>query len=202
MAISSVLELAPLPDRQPRIGRVWLTEFGVKAIVRLKMDPVPLPQGVEKREITISWRSPSTRGKEVQEVREIGWSGLQQFISEDDCLRMVLARNQEEVTQAAAIAVMALVIHELECEEVVEVLPTGSGGDYHLSRVRWGKPVQIEVSGLREDPTGKRSKRRLKEKCVQVLKESRAGFASVTTFSFGRRKQIHSYLHYVVRGKR
>ena len=111
--------------------------------------------------------------------------------------------NSHEITEKAAIAVMSLLIHELECVQLVRVLPIKGGADYAGVFLPSNEPVQVEVSGIREGHPSV-SKDRLEEKRTQVLKGILSkGFVSVTTFY-----QIHggtgvaqSYLHHVESNK-
>jgi hypothetical protein len=96
---------------------------------------------------------------------------------------------------------MALLAHELEKVVILEVLPIGSGGDYAVLAQKRERPIQAEISGIREDRGGSESRSRLQTKCEQVLQHSKAGYASVTTFSHTATCEIHSYLHFVRRPK-
>ena len=92
---------------------------------------------------------------------------------------------------------MALLIHDLEGVILQTVLQIGSGGDY-LVQVQEGRAVtQVEVRGIRHAESAAISKAKLAEKREQVLKHSRTGYASVTTFSYPGGPIVHSYLHYV-----
>jgi hypothetical protein len=97
---------------------------------------------------------------------------------------------------------MALLIHDLEGGVLQEVLQIGSGGDYFVLVKRAKKPIQVEVSGIREDLHGGPSRSRLREKTTQVLTHSKVGYASVTTFSHPAGAIVHSYLHYVRRQRK
>jgi hypothetical protein len=94
-----------------------------------------------------------------------------------------------------------LLIHDLEEGVLQTVLPIGSGGDY-LVRVS-GKAsfIQLEASGVRVDETGSASASRLQQRTEQVLTHARTGFVSVTTFSHGPGAVVHSYQHFVRRGR-
>jgi len=127
--------------------------------------------------------------------RAIGWENLSQF-SEDYLIRVSKTVNENDLTEKAAIAVMALLIHELEGVTIQEVLPIGSGGDYAIRLGTGGPPFQVEVSGIRIDPQGWESSSRLTKKLGQVLSVCACGYASVTTFSWRGGNSAHSYLHY------
>jgi hypothetical protein len=128
--------------------------------------------------------------------RELGWSGLADY-SGDVAVQWRIGVPPQDITEKAAIAVMAILIQDLAQGEVLEALRIGSGGDY-LVRIRGRKrPIQAESSGIREDPSGGESRKRVNKKKVQVLQRSRAGFAAVTTFSHPQGGIVHNYLHYV-----
>ena len=108
-----------------------------------------------------------------------------------------LGASAHATTEQAAIAVLALLIHDLGEGEILKVLPIGSGGDYLVELVGVPKPVQAECSGIVADATGAESRSRLTKKKTQVLSKSAAGFASVTTFHHPPDGIVQSYLHYV-----
>jgi len=192
MANGPVIELDSLPSRHPKTGAAFLKQCAAACVLRLSMDPTQLPAGIKVREIVVDRLTPGTAREPWQDLRLLGWGGTT-GVSEDDCVRLSITFNERRITEDAALAIMALLIHELEGLTVERVLPIGSGGDYLLSMRRWGKPTQVEVSGIREDLSGRRSRSRLAEKREQVP----AGFASVTTFSRQGASGVHSYLHYV-----
>jgi hypothetical protein len=198
MAPAPVLELATLPQRHPRVGEALLDLFGAQAVLRMSIDPVRLPRGVLQRDITVDRKGPSTGGEQATEVLKIGWGGLDS-LSEDYCVRVSRTVSAHQITEHAAIAVMALLIHELEGLSICTVLPIGSGGDYLIRRGEEGLG-QVEVSGVREDASGREAASRLAKKCEQVLSISRWGYASVTTFRRPPADDLHSYLHYVKKG--
>ena len=148
----------------------------------------------------MDWLRRSGKGQATSAHRSIGWANLQPF--ERICEQLPEARNAEEITEAAAVGVAALLIADLERGVLQSVLPIGSGGDYFLRVKEMSSPIQIEVSGLREDERGTASRSRLHEKSEQVLTHARVGFVSVTTFSHGVTAAVHSYLHYVRRQKK
>jgi hypothetical protein len=106
------------------------------------------------------------------------------------------------LTEQAAVAVMALLVHDLEGGIIQRVLQIGSGGDYLVLTRRARKPDQVEVSGVQEDTDGSAAKRRLGEKTDQVLTHCKVGFASVTTFAHSQPPTAHSYLHFVRRTRK
>lgn len=196
MADGPIIELATLPARHPKIGEPWLDLLGAQLVLRLSLDPTRQPAGTRKREVTVD-RIASTAGAVRQiEVREIGWDGLPKF-SEDYCVRVSRTFNEQRITEDAAIAVMGLLIHELEGVTVESVLRIGSGGDYLIELSKNEQSVQVEVSGIREDLVGNRAESRLSEKRAQVLMKSDSGYVSVTTFHYAATGGPHSFLHFV-----
>jgi hypothetical protein len=198
MTIGPVLELATLPQRHP-IGEALLKLFGAQVVIRLSRDPVYHADAV-KREVVVERNSPAVGGQPQGEVREMGWSNLPQ-LSETYLAQVRITKNANDITEDAAIGVMALLVHELEQVTIREVLPLGSGGDYLIAVAKQKRPLQVEVSGIRADKTGVGARARLSEKCRQVLTKSPAGFASVSTFCWKDGRHVHSYLHYVEKAK-
>lgn len=196
MSDGPVIELATLPARHPKIGEPLLDLFGAQLVLRLSLDPKRQPAGTRKRKVMVD-RIASTAGAVRQtQVCEIGWDGLPKF-SEDYCIRVARTINEQRITEDAAIAVMALLINELESVNIDSVLQIGSGGDYFLKLSKNKITVQVEVSGIREDLEGGRAESRLEEKRAQVLKKSDSGYTSVTTFHRAANGGPHSFLHFV-----
>ena len=200
--IAPILELSTLPQRHPLIGDVLLDRCGPACILRLGIDPVPQPARTLKRDVTIDHVGPATKGRQIQEVRTIGWSELP-HLSEDFCRRWSLAFNQNDITEDAAIGVMALLIHALEGMMLERVSQIGSGCDYYVRAAPETKLIPLEVSGICEETSVGQPQTRFNEKRNQVLrhKEHRAGYVSVTTFRHTAEDLVHSYLHYVVKTK-
>lgn len=196
MADGPIIELATLPSRHPKIGDVLLDIYGPQLVVRLSLDPRTQSDGTRKREVTIDRIASNARGHRQLEVREIGWQGFSKF-SEDYCIRASHTSNEQDITEAAAIIVMALLIHELEDVRLESVLQIGSGGDYFGEMSNNKGWVQVEVSGIQEDDSGGRAESRLKEKRDQVLKTNDSGYVSVTTFHRAATGGPHSFLHFV-----
>jgi hypothetical protein len=192
------LELATLPTRHPEVGLAFLRQCGTAAVLRLSIDPFRMPGDAKAREIIIDRVTRGRPEASTVENREIGWSGLD-GATDEDCIRLNRAFNERRITEDAAIAVMALLIDELEGMTVEAVLQIGSGPDYFLRLKGKRSHLPVEVSGIREDASGGKSSSRLGEKRQQVLKKNAAGFVSVTTFSHLQTKSLHSYLHYVMK---
>jgi hypothetical protein len=151
-----------------------------------------------KREVVVDWITRPGTSPVVGVNREVGWSGLP---ASTDLLCVQLPRtvNAHTLTEQAAVGVMALLIHALEGGVLQDVLPIGSGGDYFVISREANRPIQVEVSGIREDLNGAAARSRLSQKSAQVLSHSTVGYASVTTFAHPTGPIVHSYLHYVSR---
>jgi hypothetical protein len=195
-----VLELATLPTRQPRVGEALLRAHALAAVIRLRVAPTPLPTGTMSREVTVDWvRKPgNNRARQLQ--REIGWTGIADI--ETSCDQYRITFNDHDLTEQAAVAVAALLIHDLQGGVIQRVLQIGSGGDYLVRTRRSKKPDQIEMSGIQEDTDGSEAKKRLRKKSEQVLTQCKAGFVSVTTFARSQPPTVHSYLHFVRRRRK
>jgi hypothetical protein len=152
------------------------------------------------RRVDVDWITRPGTNPAVQVHRDVGWNGLQYL--NNVCAQLPMTVNAQTLTEQAAVGVMALLIHDLEGGVLQNVLPIGSGGDYLILHRRGGNPIQVEVSGIRDDATGNASRARLTQKSVQVLTHSMAGYASVTTFSHPAGAIVHCYLHYVRQGRK
>ena len=196
-----LLELSSLVPRHPPTGAALLHIFAPAAIVRLAIDPTPQPPGTMTRRIEVNWLRRPGNTPATQAHRDLGWNGLQHYLG-TLCVQLPLTVNDRTLTEQAAIAVLALLIHDLEGGVLQSVLPIGSGGDY-LVRLRGDNSfLQVEVSGVKADADGSLSGPRLREKSQQVLTHRRVGYASVTTFAYRPEAVVHSYHHYVKRKKR
>jgi hypothetical protein len=185
-----VIELATIDERHG--CSILLDQFGAKALLRLAVVPVQMPQEVLKRAVTVDRISPASGGERWEEVREIGWSGLSDL--RDRCEQILRVVNEHHITEFAAIGVALLLIHELEGAVLTGVLPIGSGGDYLVKLSDRPEPVQMEASGIKEGSASQAASR-LGEKCRQIRG---AGFVSVTTFQHSDDGGAHSYLHFIV----
>ena len=195
-----ILELATLPVCQPHVGEALLRSHAFAAIIRLRLDPTQLPVGTMSTEVAVDWVQKPGRNPGQQLQREIGWN----VIADADrcCAQYRLTFNDHDLTEQAAIAVMALLIHNLEGGVLQRVLQIGSGGDYLVLTRRARKPDQVEVSGVQEDSDGSAARGSLGEKTDQVLTHSKVGFTSVTTFAHAQPPIVHSALHFVRRTRK
>jgi hypothetical protein len=194
------LELATLPVCQPHVGEALLRAHALAAIIRLRLDPTPLPLGTMSRSVAVDWVKKPGKNPAQQLQRDIGWDGIANI--DAYCAQYRLAMNDHDLTEQAAIAVMALLIHNLQGGVIQRVLQIGSGGDYFVLTRRARNPDQIEVSGIRDDANGSAAKSRLSDKTDQALKHCKVGFASVTTFAHSQPPVVHSYLHFVRRRRK
>lgn len=152
------------------------------------------------RVVTVDWLARTGRTP-IQEHREIGWNSLANY-GGDAAIQWRWTVPSQDITEQAAIAVMALLIHDLAQGEILQVLEIGSGGDYLVLVRGLKRPLQAESSGIRIDANGAESRKRLAKKKGQVLQKCRTGFAGVTTFSHSQGNIVHSYLHYVYKQPR
>lgn len=190
--VGPVIELATINERHG--CSILLDQFGVKALLRLAVVPVQVPQEVSKRAVTVDRISPASGAGRWEERREIGWSSLSEL--RERCEQLLRVVNKHHITEFAAIGIALLLVHELEGAVLTGVLPIGSGGDYLVKLSDRPEPVQIEVSGI-EEGSASQAASRLREKCGQIRG---AGFASVTTFQHSGDGEPHSYLHFIVPG--
>lgn len=188
--------LDTLPQRHPKFGRVLLNTYGTAAAVRLSLDPVRLPNGVEEREVVFAHAAVgSTPTREHRRV--VSWAALDPSYLEE----LSLAMPADTLSEFGAVAMAALAVSEFETAEIVQVLAKGSGGDYHVA-VEWRpSPIQLEASGIASDdsPSGAKTTNRVTQKCDQVLRVAREGFVSVTAFDHAPTGGPYTLLGYVTR---
>jgi hypothetical protein len=188
--------LDTLPQRHPKFGRVLLNTYGSAAAVRLSLDPVRLPNGVEEREVVFAHAAVgSTPTREHRRV--VSWAALDPSYLEE----LSIAMPADTLSEFGAVALASLAVSEFENAEIVQVLAKGNGGDYHVT-VDWRPtPIQLEASGVASDdsPSGARTANRVTEKCEQVLRRSAEGFVSVTAFDHRPSGGPYTLLGYVTR---
>lgn len=192
MPDGQILEISDLETHHPN-----LTFAGIAAamLVRFEGTSSPLESGKMKKSLVIDWipRKDSSRPQQI--VREIGWGSVPDHVLEIRD-KLPFTRNDHGITEDAAIGVMAILIHELENAEICRVLEIGSGGDY-LVRLTEGFSPQVEVSGILKDPYGGLTRKRVREKTTQLLRNTQQGFVSVTTFEHDSERKIFFNLHFV-----
>lgn len=189
-----VLELRDAARNHPKVE--ILVGYGTATICRLSIDPTELPAETMARPVEVDWK-PRAGGEPQKLTRWIGWEGVSPIIA-DARWKYPATKDKTRITEEAAIGVMAMLIHDLECAEVTTVLQIGSGGDY-LVKIDGVVPLQVECSGIQLDDTGSESNKRLRKKCGQVLSKADQGIASVTAFSHGAGQGVYSFLHYTAR---
>ena len=200
MMNGQTLQLADLPTRQPNVGSALLRTHAIAAVIRLSLDPSPSPSGTMSREVKVEWARKTGNEHSTTLIKEIGWDDVPDLV--EGLATFPLTWNDHELTEYAAIALMALLIENLEGGILERVLQIGSGGDFLVLTRRARKHDQIEVSGIRKDTDGQETRRRLTKKSSQVLTGCDSGFASVTAFSHPPDAVVHSCLHYVRRRKK
>ena len=186
-----VLYFAALPQLHPanNIGVSLLHSFAPNAAVRLAGAAT-----TASRTISVSWRPRDGRRSEEARTCILDWSGcLGVWSNSPDTI--TAAVPEQDRTEYAAIAVMALLVHHLEGAEVVGTLAIGSGGDYNLL-VKKKTRFQVEVSGIEVDLLGHETRKRVRKKSAQVLKRRKKGFVSVTTFDH-QAQGVLSHLRFV-----
>jgi hypothetical protein len=195
MAIPTLVELASLPTYHPRLGVALVKDYAGSAVYRLSVDPTAFPSGTIAREVSVHRLDPPPTATATEETLEIGWTGLAE-ISSEYLATLPYTTPESDLTERAAITVMAAILGAWDVGELLRVLPIGSGGDYLLQVKQRKNPIQIEISSIRHDESGSKSWSRLGEKGKQVLTNSVSGFASVTAFSHPPAERVLSYLHY------
>lgn len=192
-----VLELSSLPVRHPDgVGDDLLKAYGPAVVCRLSLDPTKNSPGEFAREVQVNWVTRPGRFPPVTVNRSIGWAGADEIVTRSTYVAR--NRNEHQLTEQAAIGVMALLLHDLEeSSTLIEVLRIGSGADY-LVRGPAGE-AHIEVSGIRNVEFASQAMDRFRQKCGQLLQGAAEGYVSVTTFSHPTGPIVHSFLHFISR---
>jgi len=185
--------LSSLPTNHPQVE--ILAAFGPSLIVRLSIDPIRLPSDIMERSVIVDWL-PRFVADRQELTRLVSWADLPKE-QLDKVLKWPSTMNAQDITEGAAIGMMALLVHDLEQASINTVLQIGNSGDYLLTIS--GGLIQAECSGIAIDPNGYLLSRRLKDKCDQVLRKDERGFAAVTAFSYSQDKLVRSSLHYCSR---
>lgn len=177
-----------MPTMHPLSGEDLLYDYGRAAIHRLCVDPDPLPDGVEEREVTVE-HTPVGATTATTHRAVVGWSG---HLDRDFCVRASVAKNAIDLTEAAAIVLAALTVSGFECGRVAHVSGIGTGGDY-VVEVDWRQePALLEIRGvlLDDTPSGSVTRAKVQEKKGQVGE----GYVSVTAFQHRCSATPHSVL--------
>jgi hypothetical protein len=116
---------------------------------------------------------------------------------EDELVRCPNTLNAVDITEQAAVGVMALLIHHLAGRTISSVLSIGTGADY-LLKLSSDETIRVECSGVRDDPNGYETTARIKQKTEQLLSKGNEGYVSVTAFRHKVAEEVFSHLHYVI----
>lgn len=202
------LQIVDLPNLQPRLGAAIRSQYGPAAVFLLRASVVDGADTLHRR-TDVDHVTRSGEGAAVTLMRSIGWAGLGDLIPGlTDCLEQLpITAPALDITEWAAIVVMALLIRDVESGTLEGVLPFGTSADYLVSfppELR-ACDLPVEVSGVRAGDIGD-SRGRLSKKTSQLLTGSEVGFVSVTTFALrgaeGASERVHSFLHCVRRDAR
>jgi hypothetical protein len=196
-SLVSALEISTLPARHPVTGAALLRFYAPALIVQLGGIA---SHGTINREVAVNWCR-RTHSQRETVTRVLGWSGMSKEVL-FACEQLPRTKNQNGLTEDAAITAAALLLHDLEKGSLESVLEIGSGGDYLVRITGCRAAFQLEVSGVFEDVDGDRSRNRLSQKCRQVLTNANSGYVSVTTFHHGQQDVVHSYLHFTRKRQR
>lgn len=183
-----VLELASVTWRHPLLA--FYEMYGIQAAIRLSRDPVQAKATVSRRTVLIDYLAAGA-SHAITLTREIDWAGC---FPEDYSNRGLDTGAEVDITEKAALVVMALLIHDIAGIEIRKVVSDGTGPDYETTGVWSGENTRIEVSGIRENKLST-ARTRLHEKTEQLLANYSHGFVSVTTFSMLPDRGLHSFLH-------
>jgi hypothetical protein len=104
--------------------------------------------------------------------------------------------NEGDITEGAAIVVVAGLVAEYLKAEVTSVLKIGTGSDYEMKFE--DAKFNLECSGLNNPGTKYRHTERLKDKTDQLLCTIvDFGFVGVVTFGHHNEHGLHAFLHFV-----
>jgi hypothetical protein len=168
---SPILRLSSLPLRHPCLGDICLDDFGPSTVLRLGVDPILLPPGVTEQTIIVDWRPFPTKEDSIRFTYRIAWDDLPRY-NQDYLRRLRLCRNEQQITETAALGIMALLIHEIEKLSILTVQPIGGGTDYEAACGGKGPGVSVEVRGIRQADTFRMPQARLREKTAQALEKN------------------------------
>src|SRR4051794_11873339 len=118
-----ILELVNLPTIHPACGAGFLHAYALPAVYRLCVDPTPQPAGAESRTIEVDWLAHPGSAASTQVPRSVGWANLQAHIANmgNALAQLPVTMNANDITASAAIAVMAVLIHDLENRVILRV---------------------------------------------------------------------------------
>jgi hypothetical protein len=170
--------------------------FGAALICRLQA----ITKSEAEREIFVRYYSEAEPDHETMQTFVIDWNSrpgipdqwLEEFSSQF---------NEKEVTERAAVAVMALLVSVLMKYRVLYILPEGVAGDWQTIS-ETGIIYPIEVSGIAVDEDGHELSSRLSGKKRQFLRYMpERGYVSVTAFAYRTPPRVESVLRYFGRDK-
>jgi len=190
MANWTVLELASLAERHPQLA--FYEMYGLEAVIRLSLDPVRSRATVARRTVAVEYLAAGAT-EPVLLTRELDWAGS---FTEGVCTQGWRTGPERDITEKAALVVMALLIHDIAGIEIQEVERASTGPDYTAAVVQSGETTWVEVSGIREDDLST-ARARVREKREQLLENYPHGYVSVTTFSLLPGRELYSFLHCV-----
>jgi hypothetical protein len=166
-------------------------------LYRLTIDPRRREEDVFRCDVDVCWvpRPGGTARQQLQLVCD--WSGAEGLGIAD--AGVCVGIPVREITEKAAIGMMALLLPRMEGFAVESVLEVGTGADYEVMGRCPDDGCRIEVSGVQEARYPSDSSIRLTQKTEQLLGMNPRGFVSVTTFSYPPDGRLHSYLFFVFR---
>ncbi|MGL6074915.1 MAG: hypothetical protein ACRC8S_12205 [Fimbriiglobus sp.] len=170
--------------------------FGAALICRLR-GTIDLEA---EREIFVRYFSEVEPDLETQHTFIIEW-GHRPSIPDQWLEEFTSQFNEKEVTERAAVALMALLVSALMKHKVLYILPEGVAGDWQTIS-ETGIIYPIEVSGIAVDEDGHELSSRLSGKKKQFMKyKPKRGYVSVTAFAYRTPPRVESVLRYFGREK-
>lgn len=171
--------------------------FAPPLLYRLTISPNDRNDEISSCEIRVSHiRRPGTEAEQLSIVN-CDWSLWESLdirtpeVCED-------AIENEEITEKAAIGLMALLIARLENITIERVTRRGTGADYLVRAIVDGTILPVEVSGIEIARYPSEARSRVDQKRNRLLGHNSDGFVSVTAFSHPPNRREFSYLHFVM----
>src|SRR5579872_1469712 len=124
MADGTVLELLSLAERHLQLA--FYRMYGFQTAIRLSLDPIRSSPDVARRTVSVDYLGTGTT-EPVALTREISWA---ETYSQDDCERGLKTGAERDITEKAALVVMALLIHDIADIQIQDVMRLGTGPDY------------------------------------------------------------------------
>jgi hypothetical protein len=186
MSNGRIIQLESIHALHPKLG---LRDYLQATVVRLSVHPVKLDEGIRTRTVQVDHRR-------MEADWDVRWHETSDDYSPAQLTLFSNGVNEGDITERAAVGMMATLVSALEGMEIRGVSQIGTGGDYVLQLPGATENVLVECSGVLQDPSGSETRRRLKDNGEQVLQRSKSGFASVTTFAYGAERIVRSSLHF------